>query len=155
MLSSKKRPGEMVSLLNRASPETFWKVFLERWTICDRTWEYTSRWLRQLQKASKKVSAYAYYDDASRTFFDSLPDDVVIYRGCSRERVGGISWTADKSIAEGFARGHRSIAVPNPVIVTARISKKDIFCVFVDRQESEVVCSPREILEIERYVDLG
>jgi hypothetical protein len=148
MLSSEKRPGEMLSLLNRASPETFWKVFLTRWAICDRTWEYTTSWISQLERASSKVSAYDYYDDESRAFYENLPDDVLVYRGCSRERVGGIAWTTDESIAGGFARGHRVIVVADPVIVTATIPKKDIFGVFVDRQESEVVCCPRQILKI-------
>ena len=148
MLSSEKRPEEMLSLLNSVSPETFWKVFLTQWPMCDRTWEYTTSWIGQLEKASSKVGAYAYYDDASRAFYDSLPDNVLVYRGCSRERIGGIAWTTDKSIAAGFAHGHRGIHVPDSVIVTATIPKKDIFGVFADRQESEVVCCPRQILEI-------
>ena len=148
MLSSEKRPAEMLLLLHGASPETFWKVFLTQWPSCDRTWEDTNSLIGQLRKASSKVSAYAYSDDASRAFYDNLPDDVHVYRGCSRERIDGIAWTTDKSIAAGFAHGHRGIEVLDPVIVTATIPKTDIFSVFDDRQESEVVCCPRQILEI-------
>jgi hypothetical protein len=53
-----------------------------------------------------------------------------------------------------FGKG-RGIANLDPVIATAKISKKDIFCVFVDRKESEIVCFPRKILEIDPYVDPG
>ena len=148
-LNSEQRAGELLSLLNRAAPKEFWQSFLVHWSGCDRTWEYTARWLRLLGKTSGKVSGYHYYDNSCRAFFDDLPELVTVYRGCSRERVNGISWTTDKSVAKGFAQGHRSIRVPNPVLATAKVAKNEILAAMVDRQEREVICNAQHVIEIE------
>ena len=81
-------------------------------------------------------------------FFDQLPDQVEVFRGCSRPRVRGVSWTTDRDVAAGFAQGHRSILVPDPVIVSAVIPKGAVFIVGTDRQESEVILDPRQLREL-------
>ena len=73
---------------------------------------------------------------------------VTIYRGCPSERVRGISWTTSLTVAEGFARGHRAIPVPNPVIVSAKVPSEAILAVFVDRNESEVIVDPDTLVDL-------
>ena len=87
--------------------------------------------------------ATAYLDKKARMYFNSLPDTLICYRGCSRARVRGLSWTADYNVAETFARGHRHIMVSNPVVVTARFPKEAIFFPALDRKETELVLDPR------------
>jgi hypothetical protein len=116
LLSSEQRAPGMVSMLQRAWPESFWKVFVTHWPNCDDTWVCEDRLLGLLRKAAGEASAIPYYSNEQRAFFESLPEIVTIYRGCSRHRVGGISWTTDISIAKQFAHGHRQIRVPEPVI---------------------------------------
>lgn len=69
----------------------------------------------------------------------------MVYRGCSRERVRGLSWTLDEKVAQSFARGHRGIPVPDPVVVCGEIGRKHVFGVFNDRDESEIVLDPNRV----------
>jgi hypothetical protein len=68
-----------------------------------------------------------------------------VFRGCSRARVCGIAWTMERTIAEGFARGHRGIRVPDPVVASALIPKDAIFFATDDRNENEIVLNPRRL----------
>jgi hypothetical protein len=85
---------------------------------------------------------YLHPDD--RTAYDELPEQILIYRGCSRSRVKGASWTTDINVAKAFAEGHRGIAVPDPVIASLRVPKSSIIGYYTARKESEVVISPWE-----------
>ena len=42
------------------------------------------------------------------------------------------------------------LRVPDPVLVTAKIKRKDIFAVMTERGESEIICAPSKILSIDR-----
>ena len=68
------------------------------------------------------------------------------HRGSSRERAAGLSWTTRLDVAKQFARGHRSIVMPKPVIATAQIDKRHILALIADRQESEVLIDFRQIV---------
>jgi hypothetical protein len=48
-----------------------------------------------------------------------------------------------QAVAEGFARGHRGITVPDAVVAEYRITKPDIITVMPDMAESEVIIDPR------------
>jgi hypothetical protein len=155
LLSSARRPAGMVSLMELASPEHCLKVFLEHWCNCDDTWKYNNRLRSLLRKAVGTTSPIPYYRSEQRAFFESLSQVVTIYRGCSRHRVAGISWTTNISIAEQFARGHRQKDVLKPVIATAQVDKNDIYAVFTDRSDSEIVCTPSRMLKIENFTKQG
>jgi hypothetical protein len=86
-----------------------------------------------------------FFSQAQRTFFDALPAHVQVFRGCSRPRFRGVAWTIDRTVAEGFARGHRSIPVPEPVVASALIPKEYIFFVTDVRSEKEVVLNPSRL----------
>lgn len=93
-------------------------------------------------------------DSEALDFFTALPDPVVIYRGCQETRIRGLSWTTERAVAERFARGHRSIAVSNPVVVRAEIPKTAVFFAVTDREEAELIIEPRRLrkLTLEKYV---
>jgi hypothetical protein len=146
--NSTSRLSAMLKLLADALAEVFWPIFLVNWPICDATWNQRNALLSLLRKKSVLAPAVDYYDSDVRTFFDSLPNVVTIYRGCSRNRVRGISWTTDKGIAEKFAGGHRFIPVPDPVIVRSSIDRDWIFAVSVDRNESEVLIDPAAFADV-------
>lgn len=79
--------------------------------------------------------------------FDTLPDEVQVFRGCSRERVAGL-WSLSRDVATQFAHGHRGIIVPNPIIAEATISRRDIFAVMTSRAEQELVLDPDKLTRI-------
>jgi hypothetical protein len=155
LLSSEKRGAEMLPLVSNAAPETFLKIFFAVWPNCDRTSAADNASLLRLlaiAKASSPVSAVAYLSDANRAFWQTLPTSITVFRGCSRCRVDSLSWTTDKEVAKGFARGHRAIVVGDPVLVTANVKKDDVLAVFTDRRECEVICvRPPKIVRIEEF----
>lgn len=127
------------------SGETFWPVFTEMWTICDATWEHRSDVCTLLRR---HADTRATYDRREReqTFFRSLPERLTVYRGCSRMRQRGVSWTTDREVAAGFAKGHRGIRVPDPVIVECSVSKNIVLATFAyEREESEVLLDYRRL----------
>jgi hypothetical protein len=140
--NSTSRLSVMLKLLANAPAEVFWPVFLVNWPVCDETWNQRNALRSLSRKKAVLAPAVDYYDSDARTFFDSLPNVVTIYRGCSRNRWRGISWTTDEDVAASFAHGHRSIPVPDPVIITADIPREWILAVSVDRDESEVIVDP-------------
>jgi hypothetical protein len=79
-----------------------------------------------------------------RAFFDTLPARFTIYRGCAgvsiEHAAAGICWTTRREVAEWFAvRSARRAA--EPILLSARISKSDVF--LVKASEFEVVTMPR------------
>jgi len=148
--SSENRLSTVLSLLEFAPSEIFWPAFMDAWSVCDATWRARTRLLRVLEAMQL---AEPFFSQAQRRFFDGLPANVPVFRGCSRPRVLGVAWTTDRTVAERFARGHRSIRVPEPVIASAIVPKERIFFVTDDRSEKEVVLNPRRLrsLKIRPY----
>ena len=82
--------------------------------------------------------------DEDREWWDALPDQLKIYRGCDKFRTDGLSWTVDRKVAEGFADGHRGVQATDPVIASAKIQKSDVWFATNERQEQEIVWNPED-----------
>jgi hypothetical protein len=148
--SSQDRLSCVLSLIEFAAPEIFWPALMKTWPGCDATWDARTRLLQALHGME---SAVPFFSQGPRTFFDALPAQVKVFRGCSRPRLRGVAWTTDRTVAEGFAKGHRSLSVPEPVVASAIIPKEYIFFVTNDRNEKEFVLNPRRLrrLMIDSY----
>jgi len=143
LMDSPERAAALVPLIENEPPDIFWPIFLSEWTRCDAAWEWQQKLipiLRRVGPCPREI--YLEHAKDNGQFWSSLPDDLTLYRGCSRARVNAISWTTNRSIAEGFAKGHRFIRVPDAVIAIATIRKADIFAATDDRKESEIICLP-------------
>jgi hypothetical protein len=144
--NSDERLLVMFATMGRVGPpprEIFWPVFSYHWSHCDDTW-----WCQDLLILALRNHAPAILSEDEQKVFDALPERVRVYRGCSRERIKGASWTTDRSVAVNFARGHRFIPVPDPVIATAMIAKADIFMTNSQRGEDEVLLDPDHLQEL-------
>jgi hypothetical protein len=143
LLSSEKRPRELLNLIANDPPEVFWPIFLTQWSSCDAGWQYQERLAQIFRRVGPcPADVYALCNDAK--FFANLPEQLTIYRGGDRSRIeAGISWTTEREIALGFASGHRGICPKSPVIATATICKADIFAAINDRDEAEIICLPK------------
>jgi hypothetical protein len=75
-------------------------------------------------------------------WFDALPRHLKVYRGCEIFGWHGLSWTLDKQVAVGFAKGHRGIKLNNPQIHSTIIEKSQVFFATNERQEQEIVWDP-------------
>jgi hypothetical protein len=60
-----------------------------------------------------------------------------------------MSWTTDRSVAEGFAKGKRCVNRA-PTLVRAEIPKIHIFAVFCDRSEHEIVLDYKRLRKLQR-----
>lgn len=146
MLSSDRRLSGLIEALCDAPAAVFWRVLLEEWDVCDNTHACLPELLMLIRHhIDVGDNPSAHWPAEAHTFLRTLLPVVTVYRGCSRQRVNGISWTLDRSVAETFARGHRGIAVPDPVIVTGTIARDRILAVFTERNEREVLLDPRDL----------
>jgi hypothetical protein len=138
MWGSADRLYRLFPLLCRATPPVFWRIMESEWTSCDATWG-NQEWLLVL------MSRHAH---AAPRNVPGEEAEITVYRGCSRDRIAALSWTLDEQIARGFARGHRRIAVPDPVVVVARIARADTFMFTDDRNEREVLLNPARLTDL-------
>lgn len=80
--------------------------------------------------------------ETERTYLESLPESVKIYRGCSlkekNKKEFGISWTLSKKRAEFYTIFYRN-GVKDGVLIEKEINKKDIIAYFSDRDEQEII----------------
>ena len=123
---SGSRLAVLLSLIGLAPAEIFWPALINEWTRCDAAWGHRTSLLEGMENTG---TALPFFSRAQRQFFGTLPPQVQVYRGCSRTRVRAVAWTTDRSVAEGFARGHRGIRLPDPVVASAVIPKEHIFFV--------------------------
>jgi hypothetical protein len=143
--------ARLPALLNETctvSDAVFWDLFFQFWSVCDGTWEDSEELLHQLQdRFAPDFSPAKVGSTGNKIFFQMLTDPMLVYRGCSRERVYGLSWTTDIDVARVFAGGHRSL-VPDPVVAEANIYKRHIFAIFGDRKESEILLNSDWLVDI-------
>jgi hypothetical protein len=144
---SNTRLFRLLLLTGNAPAELFWSALLDTWCNCDETWCEQPMLLPIMRKHG--IPSRDILGAEARSFFDALSDPVRVWRGCSRSRVEGISWTIDRKIADGFAHGHRFIPVLEPVVAEASINKNAVFFAVVDRKESEVVLDPAHLRDVQ------
>ena len=60
----------------------------------------------------------------------------------------GVSWTTTQNVAKQFALEHSGRRL-NQVLATAKIDKKHIFAVCVERGESEIILDPKYLQELQ------
>lgn len=121
--------------------ELLWTVFHLGWPSCDGVdGELLDEMGTMLMSAPSCGTEYL--QGNAKAFYESLPDEVEIYRGCSPDRRKGWSWTTQESVARGFASGHRLIDVRNGTVYRAIVRKNEILTVFADREEFEIFIHP-------------
>ena len=145
LANSHQRLFDVLRLIHRSPPEVFWPAFLDSWHMCDATWYHQDLLLRVLEAQSPSLP---FLTRKQRSLHKRLPARVRVFRGSSRERVRGVSWTRSRRVAEGFARGHRGIPVPDPVVAISFIPKEAIFFVDHNRKEREIVLDPDKLEQI-------
>lgn len=132
-------------LAHETSGAVFWSVLCEIWCSSDNTWNHQMQLHFAMVLHARTRHRYV---PAEKQVPDDWPKFVKVWRGCSRERVLSAAWTTDKTVAEEFARGHRGIVVPDPVLASAEIHKTAIYFVENEREEQEVVLDPSELRSV-------
>lgn len=147
-VNSDDRAALFLDLTEIVDSEVFWKVFHRCWALCDDTWDLTDQLIESLAFHHSHDHAILHMTPQQDTFYKALPNVIKVFRGCSEGRVNGISWTTDRNVAVKFAKGHRGISVPTPVLVSATIRKADIYTVLTDREESEIILNPTALRKV-------
>jgi hypothetical protein len=120
--------GALVPLFEHEPHDVFWPCFALVWP---RHWS-NFKWNARLWSAMRRVGPHH--------SVQCLPETVVVYRGCSRSRIAGITWTTDPMTALGFALGHGDILVPNPCVAVAQIKRREAY--WCSDNEHQVICLP-------------
>lgn len=113
------------------------KLCQMNWSSCDNFHHLLDEFTDAFTMVRPKVKKTLLEED--KEWFKSLPEELTIYRGCAEGKEDGLSWTADKSVAEGFANGHRQIQVPDPRLCFITINKYEAYFAFNGREEQEIV----------------
>jgi hypothetical protein len=138
------RTEAMTYLVMTSSPQRSLEIFLSWANACDAPWANRFYLAEALRGAIIKVPLIDLLEPPERAFYSALPDLVPVWRGCERGRVRGLSWTTDRTVAEGFALGKRCRNA-YPTLMHAEIPKRHIFGVFLNRKESELALDPRRL----------
>jgi hypothetical protein len=139
-LNSQDRMPNLIDLWAELQPPTFWRAMRAWWNMCDCSWDYGDAVLNLLRRHAATAPARKNRQGTNET---------AIYRGCSRSRILGVSWTTDIEVARGFARGHRHIPITDPVIASAVVSRDGIFMRINSRKEREVLVDPAGLSNVQ------
>lgn len=125
-------------------PREIVALYLRWGCVCDAPWNNRT-WLSGfLREALKEVRLVDVLEEPERSWFESLGDEIAIYRGCEKGRERGMHWTTDINVAKNFARGMRC-RNRYPTLVSAVIPKQHVLAVFLGRKEHEVVVDYRRL----------
>lgn len=156
-VDSSNRLSELLRFsITERRPEVLWPVFLRWWSSCDATWEWRHLVVSYLENLmgdndGTDHPATPWMSEGDLEFYRSLPDEITLYRGCSRKHVKGLAWSTDRAAAETFAHGHRGFTVSDPVVAETIFPKEKVFAVFTSRNENEVVIDYAALGKIKRH----
>lgn len=112
----------------------YWKLLSSIWTDTENSWQNFQMWNALLR--SPRPERHNLMDEEELNHLASLPNEVVVYRGCvAGVNENGLSWTLDKTKAEFFANRFSK----NGIVLEKTINKDEIVAVFLGRNESEVI----------------
>jgi hypothetical protein len=87
--------------------------------------------------ASRRKNREYLMEPEERDLFRRLPDSFTVYRGYSRFRGEGMSWTLDRRVADWFA--HRRADWGQPRVITGVARRDDVLALLESAGEAEVL----------------
>lgn len=134
---------------HNSSDRDFYECFRHVWIHSEGASINKSLWLTMMESSRPGKDKWLMTKEEI-SLLKSFPDKVQVYRGCSTNKVNGLSWTIDRDKAIWF--GNRfNFGLGRPpfgkecCLVSGHIAHEDIYAVFIDRGESEVVCDPKKV----------
>lgn len=135
---SQDRPVEFLRVVEAMNLDSvrFWRILAAEWCGFDRI-------PHRRMAAAFRQHRTAWSPDcmrpADRADFDALPARVTLFRGQSALAPVGLAWTLNRQVAEQFARGHRDIPVPSPVLLSVEVRREAVAFMSTERGEAEAV----------------
>lgn len=134
------------------SKEDFTKFFAEAWIQQDNPNMDANVSIRELTKWFKEADKKILMDEEEYEYWESLPEEITLYRGVSRGRKKyGLSWTDNIETAKWFQRRFANQENQGELLKVV-VSKKHCLCYFNGRNENEIVLDvnavKKDIVEI-------
>lgn len=113
----------------------YWNVLGTCWKAAG-SHEEREKWM--LLFRSKRRNQHKIMKTRERRVWRQLPKTIIVYRAATddSELQTGMSWSLDKAFVERYAKAE------NRIILTKKISKKEVWAYFDRRKESEVLILP-------------
>jgi hypothetical protein len=127
--------GMIFLLRSRMDHEVWLELLGHEWTRCD-TVRYHLPTLRRVLGVAGPLLSMMKLEE--QTAFAALPECLTVYRACSGRFLRGVSWSLNPDVARGFIKLGR-YRVSDPVLVTAKVQKKDVLALKLDREEEEII----------------
>ena len=134
-----ERPYRLQAFLNIQSmmdEKDYSKLLKDIWTDSENIWQEMNAWLKAFKYKCFNINHFMSAKDIK--FFDSLPDQINIYRGCSSKNKNGLSWTLDHKKAVWFAS-----RFGGDIILEKTVNKKDVLAYLSCRNEAEIILKKR------------
>ena len=145
---SYERAEYLLRLRRRMAREDWLTLLGKHWSGCDNLGRYRTDFRRRL---GTEGPLWALMTPEAAAAYRSLPNKVIIYRGCDRKWRSGMSWSLSREQACRFPFYARFRA-ETPVLVTAKVRKNHILGLILDRGEAEVITFHPERIKTEPLV---
>lgn len=137
-----ERPWRLQAFLDiqdKLSNHTYWRLLGSIWTDSENIWQNLGIWKHLLQ--SKRKFSHNFMTKECQAALKKLPNNLLIYRGCTPKNEKGLSWTLDEEKATWFATRFNKI---DSKVISKTITKGDIFAYIEDRGEKEIILKPKK-----------
>lgn len=84
-------------------------------------------------------------NDEDIEFYNSLPEQFKVYRGCYYQNKDGYSWSTSKDVSRKFPFLSGNTLNNYPILIQGIVSKKDVLFCVVGRNEYEIVVNPKDV----------
>lgn len=150
---SYSRMPTLLSLITRGIDYEDWRIDYEdwlqllgeEWESCDNIGHHRPLLRILLGTRGPLVRMMA---PAELGAYAQLPERITIYRGCGKRNMVGASWSLDRQVAARFPFLHR-YRVPDPMIVTATVSRRNVLALKAGRGEQEIITFSARRLSVE------
>lgn len=131
-----ERPYRIMAFIQiepKLNPQEYWEVFSDVWIDSENIWQNKSTYKHLLSKHPNFRRHFMSEEDLA--VYDSLPEQVVIYRGFLRgKNKTGFSYTLNPEMAQWFAN-----RFGNGEVLERTVSKSKIIAYTNRRGEEEVI----------------
>ena len=98
--NSFERPLVLIELYSLMNRQEWFKLFTKEWSGCDGCYRIKKELSLILDTNLTEMMTAA--SEEVMTTWQSLPDELTVYRGCYKNNKKGLSWTLDKNTALQF-----------------------------------------------------
>jgi hypothetical protein len=127
---------------------TYWRILAYVWIDTEFPNRNRLFWIERF--ADCRPGREFMMNEKEQAFLASLPDELIVYRGCSGTYRLGFSWTYCREIALKFAR--RFADEGDQMWVTeGRCLKARVLAFLNDRNEKEIVIDPKNVKKRQRF----